>query len=229
MEDGILDFFMHLDRQLAGLVDAYPGWIYALMFVVVFAETGLIFMAILPGDSLLFAAGALAASQGKLDLTFLFPLMFAAAFCGDQVNWLFGKLVGARAFRKDGRLFNKKNLDLAKRYYKQHGIQTLLMGRFIPVIRSVTPLAAACTGMHYPTFLTLSLIGTAVWTALFLLLGYFIGDLDIVQGRFIIVLGSIMILTMLPGVFQLVGRMKHRPGHGHSHGTGPRKKALRPS
>ena len=225
MEEGLLDFLMHLDRHLADLVDAYPFWIYALMFLVVFAETGLIFMAILPGDSLLFAAGALVASQGKLDLPLLLTLMMAAAFCGDQVNWLFGKLVGERPFRKDGRLFNRKNLQKAKRFYQRHGIQAIIMGRFIPVIRSVTPLTAACSGMHYRTFLPLSLIGTAIWTGLFLLLGYFIGTLEIVQGRFIFVLGTVLLITLLPGVFQYLAETRHR----HGHGSARRKKALRPS
>lgn len=225
MENGVLDFLMHLDRHLADLVEAYPGWIYALMFLVVFAETGLIFMAILPGDSLLFAAGALAASQGKLELPLLLPLMVAAAFCGDQVNWLFGKLVGERPFRKDGRLFNRKNLEKAERFYRDHGIQAIILGRFIPVIRSVTPLAAACSGMHYRTFLPLSLVGTAFWTALFLLLGYSIGDLEIVQGRFVFVLGTVLLITLLPGVFQFLVEARHR----HGHGSARRKKALRPS
>lgn len=223
MEQGILDFLMSLDRRLADLVDAYPGWIYALMFLVVFAETGLIFMAILPGDSLLFAAGALVASQGKLDLPLLLPLMFAAAFCGDQINWLIGKWVGERPFRKDGRLFNRKNLEKAKRFYGQHGIQTIILGRFIPVIRSVAPLAAACTGMRYRTFLPLSLIGTSLWTVLFLLLGYFVGDLEVMRGRFIILLAAVMLITMLPGLFQYLAETRGRHGHG------PRKKALRPS
>jgi membrane-associated protein len=223
MEKGILDFLMHLDRQLAELVDAYPVWIYAILFLVVFAETGLIFLNILPGDELLFAAGALVASHGKLELPLLFPLLFAAAFCGDQVNWLFGKLVGARAFRKDGRLFNKKNLDRAKRFYKRHGIQTIILGRFIPLIRSVTPLAAACTGMPYRTFLPLSLIGTAVWTTLFLLLGYFIGDLAIVRKHFLLVLGGVLLITLLPGLFQYL------PQLAHGQGGGRRKKALRSS
>lgn len=215
MESGIFDFLMHMDRHLADLVEAHPVSVYALIFLVLFAETGLIFLAILPGDSLLFAAGALAASQGMLDLRILLPLMVAAVFLGDQFNYLLGRWVGERPFKRNGHVFNRRSLDKAKRFYKKHGMQTVILGRFIPVIRSVTPLAAAVTGMPYKRFMPLSLGGTVFWTALFLFLGFALGDLEIVKGRFALVLGAVLLVTLLPGLIQLLAERRHgHRGHG---------------
>lgn len=215
MDTAPLDFLMHLDRHLADLVEAHPVSVYALIFLVIFAETGLIFLALLPGDSLLFAAGALAASQGMLDLRVLLPLLMAAAFLGDQFNYALGKWVGEKPFRLQGRVFNRRSLDQAKRFYQRHGMQTVILGRFIPVIRSVTPLAAAVTGMPYRKFLPLSLGGTAFWTSLFLILGWSLGDLEIVKGRFALVLGAVILVTLLPGAIQFLAERRHgHRGHG---------------
>lgn len=222
MENGIFDFFVNLDRNLAALVESYPHAIYALMFLVLFVETGL-FLAILPGDSLLFAAGALAASHGLFQLPLLVPLLMAAAFSGDQINYLIGSWVGEKPFRRGGRLFNRRNLEKARRFYARHGGKAILMGRFIPVVRSATPLAAAVGGMPYRRFLLFSLPGSAAWTLLFLALGYFIGNLEAVRGHFVWVMAAVLVATLLPGLVQYLVE-KHQKHHGRG---SRRKHALR--
>lgn len=223
METGIVEFFLHFDRNLAALVEAYPRSIYALMFLVLFVETGL-FMFFLPGDSLLFAAGALAASHGLFHLPLLLALMALAAFCGDQANYWLGRWVGERPFRKDGRIFNRRTLDRARRFYRSHGGKAVLLGRFVPLVRSAIPLAAAIGGMPYRRFLAFSVPGSVAWAVLFLLLGYAIGNLDAVRGNFPWVMAAVLVATLLPGIVQYLVE-KH---HGHGHGHGPRRKhALR--
>ncbi len=212
METGPLDFIMHVDKHLAALVEAYPVWIYGLMFLIVFAETGLIFMAILPGDSLLFAAGALAAGNGKLEILLLLPLMIAASFCGDQVNYLIGHQVGEKPFKRNSRLFSWENLKKAKRFYSRHGPKAIILGRFIPVLRSVTPLVASVSGMPYLRFILFSLIGASLWASIFVLLGYFIGNLPAVKERFGLVVGAVILISLIPALVEtLVERLR---GHG---------------
>lgn len=219
METSPLDFLMHIDRHLADLVDAHPGWIYVLMALVLFAETGLIVMAMLPGDSLLFAAGALAASQGMFNLPILVPVLMGAVFAGDQINYLFGLLVGPRAFRSQGRILNAGNLDRARSFYARYGGEAIVLGRFIPLIRSVTPLAAAASGMPYRRFLAFSLPGSCLWAGLFLGLGYFLGNMDAIKGRFGLVLPAVLAATLLPGLLRfLVDKL-----HGRRAGSGLRE------
>jgi membrane-associated protein len=216
MEHGIIDFFLHFDRNLAALVEAYPRAIYALMFLIVFVETGL-FLAMLPGDTLLFAAGALAASHGLFNFPLLIPLMAAAAFCGDQINYLLGRWVGERPFRRDGRFFNRRTLEQARRFYRSHGGKAVLMGRFVPVVRSATPMAAAIGGMPYRRFLAFSLPGSVAWTLLFLFLGHSIGNLEVVRGRFLWVMAAVLVATLLPGLVQYLVEKHHGKGSRRKH------------
>ncbi len=216
MEHGILDFFLHFDRNLAALVEAYPRAVYALMFLILFVETGL-FMVMLPGDTLLFAAGALAASQGLFHLPLLIPLMVAAAFCGDQANYLLGRWVGEKPFRRNGRIFNRRTLDSARRFYRSHGGKAVLIGRFVPVVRSAMPMAAAIGGMPYRRFLAFSVPGSMAWTLLFLFLGHAIGNLDAVRGKFLWVMAAILVATLLPGLAQYLVKKHHRNGPRRKH------------
>lgn len=216
MDSGIVDSILHLDRHLAALVEAHPQAVYAMMFLVVFVETGL-FLAMLPGDTLLFAAGALAASHGLFHLPLLAPLMAAAAVCGDQANYLLGRWIGERPFRKGGRLFNRRTLDRARRFYASHGGQAVLLGRFIPVVRSATPMAAAMAGMPYLRFLRFSLPGASAWALLYLFLGYAIGNLEVVRGKFLWVMAAVAAATLAPGLVQLLRERLHRHGQGGGH------------
>jgi membrane-associated protein len=204
MEFTVLDFVLHIDRHLADWVRAFPDWVYALLFLILFAETGLVVMGMLPGDSLIFAAGALAAGHGLLDLRVLLPLFFLAALAGDQVNYLIGRLVGDAPFKHRRRFFNRKTLDRGRRFYGRHGGEAVLLGRFIPVLRSIMPLAAAISGMAWWRFLAYSLAGTLLWVSTFLLTGYFLGNLPWVRGRFAIVLGAVILISLLPGLVQIL-------------------------
>lgn len=216
MEHGIIDFFLHFDRNLAALVEAYPRAVYALMFLILFVETGL-FMVMLPGDTLLFAAGALAASQGLFHLPLLIPLMVVAAFCGDQINYLVGRWVGERPFRRDRRIFNRRTLDAARRFYRSHGGKAVLIGRFVPIVRGATPMAAAIGGMSYRRFLAFSLPGSVSWTLLFLFLGHAIGNLEAVRGKFPLVMTVILVATLLPGLAQYLVEKHHGKGSRRKH------------
>lgn len=208
---------MHLDRHLADLVQAYPGWIYGLMFLVIFAETGLVFMGFLPGDSLLFAAGALAAGDRILEIRILLPALILASFAGDQANYLIGHLVGEHPFRRDGRLFNRENLEKAKRFYARHGGQAVVTGRFIPVLRSVTPLAAAVGSMPYPRFLIFSVMGSSLWAGLFILVGYFLGRLPAVKGNFAWIILGVILVSCLPGAIQILAEGGRPGSRGRRH------------
>jgi membrane-associated protein len=213
MEDGWFEFILNIDQRLEEIVAAWPLLVHGLMFLVVFAETGLIFMGALPGDSLLFAAGALAAGTGGLDMRIISPLLFAAAFSGDQANYWIGRWLGARPFRGRGRLLNRRNLDRARAFYADHGGMAILLGRFIPVLRSVTPLSAAIAGMPYRRFLPLSLAGSGLWSGLFLFLGYGVGNLPGMRERFGFILIAVVVAAMLPGVVHLaLERMRRRRG-----------------
>jgi membrane-associated protein len=211
MENGLFEFILNLDQRLEEIVQARPLFVHGLMFLVVFAETGLIFMGALPGDSLLFAAGALAAGGGGLDVRVISPLLFAAAFTGDQANYWIGHWLGDRPFRGGGRLLNRRNLDRARAFYASHGGAAILLGRFIPVIRSVTPLSAAIGGMPYRRFILLSLAGSGLWSGLFLFLGFAVGNLPGVRERFGIILALVILLATLPGAVHLaVGTLRRR-------------------
>lgn len=221
MESGPLEIILDLDKHLGDLAEAYPVRIYALLFVVIFAETGLVVTAALPGDSLLFAAGALAAGGG-LEIRVVLPLLAAASFSGDQANFLIGRLVGDRPFRRDSRLFNQRHLDRAKRFYRDHGGMAVILGRFIPVVRSVVPLAASAAGMPYARFAPLSLAGSVLFAGLFVLLGYLIGNLPVVKENFALVIGIIVLITLSPGIVQFL-RLRRRSPHGKQGGKQGRR------
>lgn len=213
MEDGIFGFILNIDQHLEEAVAAWPLAVHGLMFLIVFAETGLVFMGALPGDSLVFAAGALAAGSGGMDLRAIAPLLFAAAFSGDQANYWIGRWLGERPFRRGGRLFNRRNLDRARAFYADHGGMAILLGRFIPVIRSVAPLSAAIGGMSYRKFLPLSLAGSGLWSGLFLFLGYAVGNLPGMRERFGAILLVVIAAATLPGLIHLaLERIRRRRG-----------------
>ncbi len=200
----IVDIFLHLDAHLNAWAGMMGVWLYVVLFVVVFCETGLVVTPFLPGDSLLFACGALAATAGSpIDLWILIPVLFAAAVLGDFCNYEIGKWFGPKVFtRKDSIFLNKDHLNKAHSFYEKYGGKTIILARFIPIIRTFAPFVAGIGKMTYFHFASYNLIGAALWVLLFTLGGYFFADLPVVQNHFHYVIVAIIVLSCLPAVFE---------------------------
>jgi membrane-associated protein len=198
-----LDFFLHLDRHLSEIIAQYGGWTYAILAGIVFCETGLVVTPLLPGDSLLFAAGTFAA-LGSLDPVVLNVLLFAAVLAGDNVNYWIGRYVGPRAFSGDVRFFRKEYLDRTRAFFGRHGGKAVVMARFIPIVRTFTPFVAGIGAMTYPRFLAYSLFGGAIWVSAFLWAGYFFGNLPAVRNNFGLVVLGIIGLSVVPMLVALI-------------------------
>jgi membrane-associated protein len=192
-----LDFFLHLDRHLSEIIAQYGTWTYAILAAIVFAETGLVVTPLLPGDSLLFAAGTFAA-LGSLDPVVLNVLLFSAVLAGDNLNYWIGRYIGPRAFSSNSRFFRRKYLDRTQEYFVRHGGKTIIMARFIPIVRTFTPFVAGIGAMRYPRFLAYSLLGAAVWVSGFIWAGYFFGNLPVVRENFGLVVIFIISLSVVP-------------------------------
>ena len=199
-----VDLFMHLDRHLAAVVQDYGGWTYLILFLIVFCETGLVVTPLLPGDSLLFAAGALAAVT-SLDVGWLLLLLIVAAIAGDTVNYWIGSAVGPRVFRSGtSRLLNREHLDRTHRFYERHGGKTIIIARFMPIIRTFAPVVAGIGSMSYGRFLLYNVVGGVAWVVSFVLGGYFFGNIPVVKRNFTLVIMAIVVLSILPGVVEFV-------------------------
>lgn len=197
----IIDIFLHLDRYLGGFLHDYGAWIYVLLFVIVFAETGLVVTPFLPGDSLLFVAGALAATGG-MDVSWLMILLIVAAFCGDNTNYWIGHHIGPRVFRNhESRLLNPKHLEKAQEFYIRHGAKTVVIGRFLPIIRTFAPFVAGIGRMPYGRFLAYSVLGTLLWVGSFVLAGYFFGNIPVIKKNLTLVVLVIIVLSVSPGLY----------------------------
>lgn len=198
----LIDFILHIDVYLDYAIVTYHSWTYLLLFLIIFIETGLVIMPFLPGDSLLFAIGAFTA-RGSLDFWTIGPILLAAAVIGDNVNYAIGKYFGEKLFNKaDSKLFNKKHLDEAHRFYEQHGAKALIIARFIPIARTFAPFVAGIGKMTYRKFLLFSVTGGTLWIFLFISLGHFFGNLPFVKGNLKIVMVGIIIISVLPGVIE---------------------------
>jgi len=199
---GFVDLFMHLDRHLAAVVQDYGGWTYLILFLIVFCETGLVVTPLLPGDSLLFAAGALAAVT-SLDVGWILLLLIVAAIAGDTVNYWIGSAVGPRVFRSGtSRLLNREHLDRTHRFYERHGGKTIIIARFMPIIRTFAPFVAGIGSMSYGRFLLYNVVGGVAWVVSFVLGGYFFGNIPVVKRNFTLVIMAIVVLSILPGVVE---------------------------
>jgi membrane-associated protein len=197
-----VDLFLHLDRHLAAVVQAYGVWTYLVLFLIVFCETGLVVMPLLPGDSLLFAAGALAAVT-TLDVGWLVLLLIAAAVAGDTVNYWIGSAVGPRVFRSgSSRLLNREHLERTHRFYERHGGKTIIIARFMPIIRTFAPFVAGIGSMSYGRFLLYNVVGGVAWVVVFVVGGYFFGNIPVVKRNFTVVIMAIIVLSVLPGVVE---------------------------
>ncbi len=208
----LIDIFLHLDVHLNAWAAAAGPWLYAGLFAVIFCETGLVVTPFLPGDSLLFACGALAAKTGsEISLGILIIVVFTAAALGDFCNYEIGKWLGPKVFsRPSSRWLNKKHLWQAHAFYEKHGGKTIILARFIPIIRTFAPFVAGIGKMTYARFASYNLIGAAAWVVLFTLGGYYFADLPIVKTRFHWVIVAIIIISVLPAVFEYWrARQKH--------------------
>lgn len=199
-----IDIVLHLDVHLNAWAAWMGIWLYVVVFAVVFCETGLVVTPFLPGDSLLFACGALAASEGSaINLFVLMPVIFAAAVLGDFCNYEIGKWLGPKVFsRETSWLLNKKHLEKAHAFYEKYGGKTIILARFIPVIRTFAPFVAGIGKMTYFHFASFNVIGALLWTVLFTLGGFFFADLPVVQNHFHYVVLAIIVLSCLPAVYE---------------------------
>ncbi|HEX5043369.1 MAG TPA: DedA family protein [Candidatus Polarisedimenticolaceae bacterium] len=195
----LLDFVLHVDRHLADLTATYGVWVYAVLFAVVFLETGVVVTPFLPGDSLLFAAGAIAAVPGSaLNVHLLFLLLFVAAVAGDSMNYAIGNRIGPRVFRENWRFLNRKHLERTQAFYERHGGKTIFLARFVPIVRTFAPFVAGIGTMSYRRFLAFNVGGAFVWVSLFLYAGYFFGRLPLVRDNFSVVILAIIVLSVVP-------------------------------
>ena len=204
--DQLLDLFLNLDQYLFDLTAKYQNWIYLILFLIIFLETGVVVAPFLPGDSLLFAVGALAA-LGLLNLWLILGLLILAAFLGDSVNYSIGKYFGVKVFERDYRFIKRKHLIKTQEFYERHGGKTILIARFVPIIRTFAPFVAGIGSMNYRQFMAYNLGGGIIWVTVCVVGGYFFGNLPIVKENFSIVVIGIIGISLLP-IF--IGFLKDR-------------------
>lgn len=194
----IVDLFLHIDKNLAAVITQFGLWSYVLLFLVIFMETGLVVTPFLPGDSLLFAAGALTASMKVFDIKLLWILMVGAAFLGDTVNYWIGHFIGPKAFQSKSKLLKKEYLDKAQAFYDKHGGIAIVLARFVPIVRTFAPFVAGIGKMHYTKFLSYNAVGGLLWVSIMLLSGYFFGNIPFIKDNFHYVVVVIILISVVP-------------------------------
>lgn len=204
---GFIDLFMHLDKHLSTVIQTYGTWTYLILFLIIFCETGLVVTPILPGDSLLFAAGAFAA-MGSLDPWLLFILLAIAAVLGDTVNYGIGRYMGPKVFQNENsKIFKKEYLNRTHSFYERYGAKTIVIARFVPIVRTFAPFVAGVGSMTYWRFLAYNVAGGALWIAVCVFGGYFFGNIPFVKKNFTAVILGIIFLSILPGIIEV---LRHR-------------------
>jgi membrane-associated protein len=202
-----IDLFLHIDKHLQEIIAQAGAWTYLILFMIIFMETGLVITPFLPGDSLLFAAGAFAAT-GSFNVYLLALLLWAAAVLGDNLNYWLGRTIGPKVFSgTENRFFNRKHLDRTQAFYDKHGGMTLVLARFMPIVRTFAPFVAGIGKMSYPRFLAFSIGGGALWISLFTFAGFFFGNMPFVKANFKLVIVAVILLSVLPAVIEA---LKHR-------------------
>jgi len=205
----LIDLFLHLDVHLAEFVAQYGVWVYAMLFAIIFIETGLIIWPFLPGDSLLFAAGALAAS-GVLDISVVMVLLIVAAIAGDAVNYSVGRWVGPKVFSAHDyqgflhKVLNRDHLDKAHAFFEKHGGMAVVSGRFVPIVRTFVPFVAGAAAMNASKFVTFNIVGAIIWVVVCAGAGYIFGNVPIIKDNFSLVAIGIVIVSVLPIVFEML-------------------------
>jgi membrane-associated protein len=205
----LIDFILHIDQHLVEIVSTYKTWTYLILFLIIFAETGFVVTPFLPGDSLLFAAGAIIAKEeSNLNIVVTAILLIIAAILGDLVNYHIGKYVGPKAFSGKYRFLKKEYLQKTQDFYNKHGGKTIIYARFIPIIRTFAPFVAGIGTMSYLRFAAYNVVGAIAWVISFLLLGYYFGGLPVVKDNFTYVIFGIIIVSVLPPVFEIMRSRK---------------------
>jgi len=200
-----VDFVLHIDKHLVVIVNDYQTWTYLILFIIIFCETGLVITPFLPGDSLLFAAGAIASlPTNPLNIYFLVIILLIAAIVGDNTNYFIGRYLGKKVYEKNYRLIKRKYLDKTHEFYEKHGGKTLIIARFMPIVRTFAPFVAGVGTMQYPKFIVYCLTGNIIWVTLFSFAGYFVGNNEFVQKNFSIIIIAIIIISVLPPVFTFI-------------------------
>jgi membrane-associated protein len=208
----IIEFFLHLDEHLGEVIRSYGAWTYIILFVIIFCETGLVVTPFLPGDSLLFAAGALAAQYADvLNVGALWGLLLVAAIVGDTVNYALGAYFGAKAFERYPRIFRKEYLDKTHEFYEKYGGKTIILARFVPIVRTFAPFVAGVGKMTYRTFIAYNVVGGLAWVTLFIFAGFLFGNVPIVKENFEIVTIAIVLLSVLPMAYEFFQARKSAP------------------
>lgn len=203
----LLDIFMHIDKHLSTIIQSYGLWTYLILFLIIFLETGLVVTPLLPGDSLLFAAGTFAAIEA-LDITWLFVLLSVAAIAGDTANYWIGAYIGPKVFHKEKvRFLNREYLDRTHQFYEKYGGKTIVIARFIPIIRTFAPFVAGIGSMAYWRFISYNVIGGVAWIAACVFAGYYFGNLPVVKENFSLVILAIVFISILPGIVEY---LRHR-------------------
>jgi membrane-associated protein len=201
-----IEILLHLDQHLTWVIQNYGAWVYGILFLIIFCETGLVVTPFLPGDSLLFVAGTLAAAGG-MEVQTLLLLLWLAAFLGDNTNYWIGRFFGPRLFSSDkSRLLNRKHLDKTEAFYARHGGKTIIFARFFPIIRTFAPFVAGLGRMRYRRYLAFSLVGGLSWIGFFVLGGYFFGNIPAVKQSLTLVMLGIVALSVMPGVIEFLRR-----------------------
>lgn len=204
----IVSLILHIDKYISVIIQNYGSLVYLFLFLVVFCETGLVVIPFLPGDSMLFAAGAFAAS-GSLKIMVLYILFIAAAFLGDTANYHIGYYIGPKAFKNNSKFLKKEHLEKTQEFYKKHGGVTIIIARFMPIIRTFAPFVAGIGKMGYSKFISYNLTGGILWVTFVLFAGYFFGNIPVVRNNFCIVVYGIIIISILPGIIGLIRGSKN--------------------
>ncbi|MBU3854963.1 MAG: DedA family protein [Candidatus Phocaeicola excrementipullorum] len=204
--DVIIDFILHIDQHMIAVVQDYHLWTYAILFLIIFCETGLVVTPFLPGDSLLFVCGAICAQPDMpLDVHILTLIVFAAAFLGDSCNYMIGHYFGQKLFSNPkSKIFKKSHLDKTHEFFKKYGGKTIILARFVPIVRTFAPFVAGMGKMHYYYFMIYNVVGALAWVCLFTYAGYFFGDLPFVQKNLKLLLVAIIFISLLPAIFEVV-------------------------
>lgn len=202
----LIDIFLHLDKYISVIIASYGTWTYLLLFLIIFCETGLVVTPFLPGDSLLFAIGAISAID-TLDVKILFIVLSVAAILGDSLNYAIGHKLGAKVFHANARFFKKKHLDRTQKFYEKYGGKTIILARFVPIIRTFAPFIAGIGAMSYARFIAFNIIGAVLWIGGFVFAGYFFGNIPAIKHNFTIVIMVIIVISVLPGFIEY---LRHR-------------------
>jgi membrane-associated protein len=203
----LIDIVLHLDAQLLSLTQQYGIWVYAILFLIIYSETGLVIAPFLPGDSLLFVAGALC-GMGALQLDWLVPLLVLAAFSGDNTNYWVGRLVGMSLLKRaGGRLIRREHIDKTHAFYEKHGGKTVILARFLPIIRTFAPFVAGIGMMHYRKFVLFSALGSVAWISSLTVAGYLFGNIPVVKNNLTLIIAGIIVISLLPAISEFI---RHR-------------------